>query len=223
MQEAVMPINLRRPMRPAKPHRASLPPQAKALRKQRNRLEQELLDLFEELWTGKINSFDFVEQMQEIMGRYLDEAFYTAADAVGLLRNEVIERELDWLTAQIDAELPFYHPLAEFIRENQRTGGSFGDVENRSKLWSNEYERVYHRALTIFDDDVRLKWFTSPSKEHCTDCAKMDGRVYRASTWRNAGVYPRDRKLECRGYKCGCGFEVTQDALTPGAPPRVRY
>lgn len=166
---------------------------------------------------------DFVETMQEIMGRYLDEAFYSAADVLGFLRNEVIDHVLEWLANQIDSELPFYHPLADFIRERQRTGASFGDIEERASLWSNEYERVYNRALTIFDDDARLKWMVSPNKEHCTDCGKMNGRVYRASTWRNAGIYPRDRKLECCGYKCGCNFVVTDEPLTSGAPPKVRF
>lgn len=56
---------------------------------------------------------------------------------------------------------------------------------------------------------------------NCGDCRRLDGRVYRASTWAKYDIYPRNWDLECRGVRCGCAFEETDEPCTPGFPPHL--
>jgi hypothetical protein len=56
---------------------------------------------------------------------------------------------------------------------------------------------------------------------NCTDCRRLNGRVYRSSTWRKADLYPRKHTLECKGYRCACEFVLTSKPCTPGFPPRL--
>jgi hypothetical protein len=76
----------------------------------------------------------------------------------------------------------------------------------RTALWAGTILGLYAIGQTYRPDDPFLMWDFSPEKDHCADCARLNGQVHRASEWRASGWQPQSRSLQCRGYRCGCRF-----------------
>jgi hypothetical protein len=86
-------------------------------------------------------------------------------------------------------------------------------------LWQNRYVGIRELGKVYACGDKKLKWVINPAKEHCADCEMLDGKVYRASTWKSSGWAPRSRVLACGGFKCGCELRQTSDPITSGKAP----
>lgn len=76
----------------------------------------------------------------------------------------------------------------------------------RIALWVTTLRGVASVAQTWRRDDPRLMWVWNPLKEHCDDCANLNGQVHRASEWRQMRIEPQSRLLQCGGWRCGCRF-----------------
>lgn len=174
------------------------------------------------LWNGTWDEFQFYGEMLTTIRRNLTQAFQEGAASCGIRPNEYSEAELARLEGEIGNEVARLDPLTDFIVANsQANGGKLATVYARLELWTNAYTRVKNVAQTLACGDLKLKWRMNPLKEHCNDCRRLDGRVYRASTWAKYDIYPRKWDLECRGLRCGCVFEETDEPCTPGFPPRL--
>lgn len=93
-------------------------------------------------------------------------------------------------------------------------------VARRVGLWTNKLKAAFSlgqifREPIRFDDgtveEFRYRWKVGPTKEHCTDCSSLNGRVMTASEWRAAGIKPQSPDLACKGWQCLCEFELTDD------------
>jgi len=57
-------------------------------------------------------------------------------------------------------------------------------------------------------EEQRYMWLVGPT-EHCDDCRNLNGSVLTGPEWRELGIYPQSRDLECRGFNCQCILEET--------------
>lgn len=90
----------------------------------------------------------------------------------------------------------------------------------RLTLWANSVGGAYNVgklfvAGAIIDgitQPVNYEWVYDPRKEHCVDCARLNGVVLSATEWRQMkarGIFPQSNQLECRGFHCGCDLRRT--------------
>jgi hypothetical protein len=67
------------------------------------------------------------------------------------------------------------------------------------------------------------KWFQGPTSDRCVDCSRMNGKVYRFSTFRKAlgGTLPPCPATECGGFQCKCEVVPSREPVTKGRPPMM--
>lgn len=174
------------------------------------------------LWTGETDLFGFVDGMVGSIRRGLTRAWHEGAGSCGMLPADLTVDELLILEGIINSEishvLDFGRDIAEGSRANK---GKITPLLRRAQMWGNKYMATLFQAQTTSCANLKLRWDWNPLKEHCPSCRVLNGRVYRASTWRKYDLYPRHRRLACHGLKCGCSFSTTQQPCTPGIPPRI--
>lgn len=173
------------------------------------------------LWLGHLDLYRFVESMSGSIHRGLTRAWFEGLRGCGIAPGEITPDEQLILDGEINAQISYLVPFGLDIVESRDTGGRLRDLFSRLEMWTGRYHSVSGLAQSIACQDRKLKWVWNPLKEHCGSCRRLNGRVYRASTWRRYNIYPRMRALECKGYRCGCYFEQTNDPVTPGRPPNI--
>lgn len=174
------------------------------------------------LWRGYFDFYGFLDNMFYAIQTGFQRAWYEGLQECGLTPEDMTLEERQRLDQEIDAELRYITGFAVDISSGSRDqGGLLRDLMWRVDLWQNRYVGVRELAKTYACGDRKLKWIVNPIKEHCRDCLMLDGKVYRASVWKDSGWAPRSRTLACGGFKCGCYFEETNEPITPGVPPQA--
>lgn len=174
------------------------------------------------LWSGSINYYEFIEQMTLAIRYGYTYAWYDGAGKCGILPSELSPEELLRLDREIMNEIQYLSNFANSISQNsKRNKGKLAPLFDRAEMWVNNFGRISGIAMSLACQDKKLKWVWNPLKEHCSDCQRLNNRVYRASIWSKYNISPRMRRLACGGFKCGCRFEETQEPVTPGRPPMI--
>jgi hypothetical protein len=174
------------------------------------------------LWGGQVDLYQFIEGMIATVTRGFTRAWYDGARAVGIQPSELTLEELSRLQTEINGEISHIYEFGLDIERNNRAAGKhLGPLLRRAEMWTARYEGIKSLAMMLAGGDRKMKWVWNPLKEHCSSCQRLNGRVYRSSTWRRYNIYPRSRELACRGYRCGCVFVETTEPATPGRPPSL--
>lgn len=183
---------------------------------------------FRQLWAGLVEEFDFVDEMVSAITRGLTRAWAEGAKEEGIDENELTEAERNALDDLINGQFVYLPGLAEdivAIREAAKENGVEPGFRNmpqslfdRASLWVNRYKEAKNLAKVMAAGNKKLKWIYGDT-EHCEDCDNYNDRVYRASTWAKYDIRPQSHRLACKGFRCKCRFEDTEDPLTLGAPP----
>lgn len=164
----------------------------------------------------------FVDMMSSSIRRGLTQAWNDGMASCGIRPSDMTPDENARLEAEINNQLHYLIGFANDIETNSKaSGGHLQPLFDRGELWASRYAMVQSIAMEIACKDKKLKWIMNPLKEHCEHCLRLNGRVYRASTWRRYNIYPKMARLKCRGFRCGCKFEPTSDPVTPGRPPQI--
>lgn len=172
------------------------------------------------LWSGALSLAQFREAMQSAIRRGLTRAWREGAAKCGVAANELSADELDALAKAVEDEYGYIGNFAGAVREQDKLGGGkLQPLFDRAELWANRYPDIVNRAQVMACGDKKLEWILGPTEEHCADCSKYNGRVYRASTWAKADIRPQHSGLACHGFQCLCRFEPTDKKLTRGKPP----
>jgi hypothetical protein len=174
-------------------------------------------------WSKVFDRTDFIASMESAIRRGIRAAWRNGAEKAGILENELTEEELREREAFIKNQFDYIRGFADTIGENQKGKGKLSPLMDRAESWANAYDGAFEKAFAMAAGNKKLKWFYSPEKEHCQDCAKYDGRVYRANIWNKYDIHPKQWHLACRGIHCGCWREETSDPVTPGRPPGMTY
>jgi len=174
------------------------------------------------LWTGALSYDQFFDAMDATIRRGLPQAWHEGAQECGIAPSELSSAEKVGLQQAIVSELNYIDGFATAIEAGSKAnGGKLEPLMSRADLWVARYNDVTNRARVKACADKKLMWVWNPRKEHCADCARLNGRVYRASTWDRYGLRPQSPDLECKGFKCGCSFAPTDESCTPGRPPSL--
>lgn len=174
------------------------------------------------LWAGHFSLFEFVDNFEVAIRRAYRAEWLVGAAREGIAADDLSEAELNRLADMANDELTYVLPFGRDIVENSReAGGKLAPLLGRVDNWVSRLERVASTAELMAAGDKKKKWVYDPTKEHCPDCERLNGRVYRASTWDRYGIAPRSPELACFGTHCGCDFVDTDDPVTPGRPPKL--
>jgi hypothetical protein len=184
--------------------------------------ESQLKTLIRSLWFGRIDLFGYVDSHVSMVTRFFGQAWRQGSKDCGVnFPSESSVEELQRFDEETNDEIRRVLPFAEEIVAAKDADGNVDQFIIRARMWANQWGRIRNLASQIVCKDRKLRWRRNPLKESCVDCVRMDGRVYRASTWQKYGILPRTRELACHGYYCGCGFEPTDEPITPGRPPAL--
>lgn len=173
------------------------------------------------LYGNMIPLYAFVQDLSGVVHRGLTRAFGEGLKAVGFSEGDLTSDEQFELQSALFRETNWVAQFGNDIITARDAGKPIKPLLTRSEMYVYRYESFKGWAMTMVGGDQKLRWKMNPIKEHCHTCLKLHGRVYRASVWRKADIYPRHRSLECGGWRCGCGFETTSDPVTRGRPPSI--
>lgn len=174
------------------------------------------------LWRDELTLYDFMTTMGYAITRNFTRAWIEAAQTCGILPPERTQEEDAELQRLITTEIQYVFQFADAIQKNSRARrGKLSPLLERAQMWQDRYRHVYAVAQSMACADAKYRWEMNPRKEHCPDCVTLNGRVYRASTWRRYRIAPQMRELACHGYRCGCSFVPTDEPATPGRPPNI--
>lgn len=170
-------------------------------------------------WSGFLGRTDFIASMESAIRRGIRAAWREGAAKAGILENELTEEELQAREDFILNQFAHIGGFADAIEANPKGTGKLDPLMTRAEMWANAYDGAFEKAFGMAAGNKKLKWFYSPEKNHCEDCAKYNGRVYRANIWAKYQIFPKMWHLACRGVHCACFFVETDEPATPGRPP----
>lgn len=173
-------------------------------------------------WSGAIPYDAFVHNMILAIDRGFTRAWNEGASECGITPADMTMEERDRLYSEINEEMAYVTDFAIAVEQASRANqGKLTPLLFRAEMWVNRYEEIRSLARSYTCADQKLRWEWNPIKEHCPHCERLNGRVYRASTWKRYNIYPRMPRLKCGGFRCGCMFIPTDDPVTPGRPPMI--
>lgn len=165
----------------------------------------ELESLSGEAVKGNISRDDFIKRVVAIIALYYLLALLDGAD---ISESEMTSEEQLKLTSFIFTATGSVTSLADDIYSGAYSGeGGWEKLDNRLNLWDAALEAIHSFFQLLIRGDPYIRWVWNPDKDHCFDCARLNGQVHRASAWKKSGYYPKSYDLECRGFWCGCKWE----------------
>lgn len=172
------------------------------------------------LWSGAFSSQQFYDAMLDTVSLGLNSAWREGAAQIGIYPDEFTQSELAARDEFVLRQYQYITGFGQFIEQHSKAnGGKLGDVMYRMNMWVNRYNDAVNQAIATVGGDKKLKWILGPTEEHCPDCAKYAGRIYRKSVWDSKGIAPQSNNLSCHGYNCECRREPTTERATSGRPP----
>lgn len=174
------------------------------------------------LWSRAIDRAQFNRAMSVAIKLELGRAWAEGAQECGIALSELDESEIEARDNFIEEQEGYISGFAEAITEvDNKDKTTIFPLFERAKMWINRYADSRNRAKQLACANQKLEWLIGPTEQHCPDCSKYNGRVYRASAWAAKDIRPQSPDLNCHGYRCLCSFRVTTKRLTKGVPPRM--
>lgn len=162
--------------------------------------EQQFRYLIEQAVSGQISKERFEGALEQIVAAVIMSMF---ARGSFLSFPEMTEEARFAVNQAIEANWQALGGFADDIFENDI---ALEPALARVAMWLTIASGVYYLGMVFRPDDPFLRWNWSILKEHCADCARLNGQVHTASEWRASGWVPRSTVLECFGVHCGCTF-----------------
>lgn len=173
------------------------------------------------LWAGSMDWFDFYESMQSTIARGFNQAWEEGMKKFNMSRDDMTQNERTRLQQEINQEWLHIAGVADFIESHSKdNGGKLSTCQQRIERWVAAYSRILQLAAAMAGKDKPMEWVYGDTV-HCSDCLRLNGRVYRASVWVDHGLLPKSWDLECHGIHCQCELRATTKPLTRGRPPTL--
>lgn len=172
------------------------------------------------LWQGVITRPQFTSQVNKVLQKELTRAWIEGARDCGVSPDELTEDELKAREDFISNQVGFIEGFAEAIRENnKKSGGDIFPLFERAKKWLERYPEAKANGHAMACADQKAEFFYGKTREHCSTCRGLVGRVYRYSTWiKYNAVPPHNWNFACRGG-CQCQLRTTDKPITKGRFP----
>ena len=166
------------------------------------------------------DQMQFDSSMRTAIDANLTLAWYAGAKECGIAPDEITPSEQLKLAEYIFVQYSYISGVGEFIVANSKANkGKLRTVYGRAELWINKYNEVKNTAKTMACGDQKLIWKYGSTRDHCSTCAAMVGKVKRASQWLAHGILPQSKRLECGGWRCQCHLDPTDLPLSKGRLP----
>ncbi len=200
---------------------------------------REIRNAMRGLWQRVLTPEDFYNSMSGNIRRNLTRAWARGAAEYGLKMDELSQDERAALQSAIIYEHQWIVGFADAIVQARAAADVDPAAKRRKKdaipiipgflfarasIWIGRYEGVRSKARAMAARDQKLKWDRGATKDACTSCLRLDGKVKRASWWLSSGILPRvhgAHYLLCRGFRCLCQLIPTNDPMSRGRMPRM--
>lgn len=174
------------------------------------------------LYNSNLDALAGADALFSAVGRGLTQSWIEGAAECGVKANERTDEESAELARVIGDNYQYVGRFVEWIvAHNKASGASWEMIKARASEWVNRYEYVKTVAREMACADSKEVWRINGG-EHCCDCLRLSGRVYRNSIWRKYNLEPHSPNLACGGYHCKCHREKTDLPITKGRPPALR-
>lgn len=181
-------------------------------------------ELVRKLWVGDIDEHEFYAQLRIIIIHGYKVAWDEGQEEVGAL---VFLPFFSSLISQIAArDMSYIYGFAHYIIEhNKANGGLLSALQYRTSLWANNFNKIKNFAKWQTGEEEMLLW-SRHSKDGCSSCRALDGKVYTAKEWREFGIRPQHPSLACMidsgGIPvCRCTLLTTKKPRSKGSFPSI--
>lgn len=172
------------------------------------------------LWTEAIDYMQAYQAMDLAIRAGITKAWYEGLKEAGIQPSEMSPDEEIALRQTIVSEQVRMNSFLTYCEQNTRaTGVAWGKIVSKVELWAMRAREARNKALLMAKSDPKLIWALGRTEKHCSTCAKLNGKVKRASYWRKVGVQPQSPPnpyLECQGWRCDCTLSPTEEAMSKG-------
>ena len=190
--------------------------------------ETNIRSAFRGLWSGVFDRYDFDSAMVATINQGFNDAWAQGMKAAGLSIADMSAEERSTLEDLKRGQYAYIQTVAQALIDGSKAnGGLWGAFSQRINLWAIRWDSVYHTALTMAQNDPPLEWKINVVrivKQNCKSCLALNGKVKRASFWRDRGIQPQSAPnphLNCGGWECGCGLVPTDKSISKGRLPKL--
>lgn len=191
-----------------------------------------LIGLLETAAGRRANRPRLTRQIQGEVTDYWIQAFLLGMQDGGVAItdvNDLDEPEREFLLAAIETERGFARRLADdLFRDKANLPRDAGEAlavlvaryGQRLRMWSNSLRKIYADGEGFALGNAMVEWIYGDTIDHCRSCEAAAGQVHRRNAWRDAGIEPQNRNLECGGWLCDCRL-VPTDKRASGRLSRI--
>lgn len=167
--------------------------------------------LAEQAARGEIDRDRYEQELASlIMG--ISVALYLAASekAYRDLNTDDLLAIRDYQQAALDS----IDNLSEDLYERRFFDPETGEIRlpalgQRLSLWVLGALGLANVAQVLGHPEQRYEWVLGATRQHCGDCARLNGQVHTGSEWKRSGWTPQGHNLECKGWNCDCKLMPT--------------
>ena len=173
------------------------------------------------LWMRVFTLDQFLDAFGAAIDRGLTQAWIDGAGECGIKFDELSGQEMATLKQNILMQRLYMGRFGETIlaAPSKAEKGKLAPHVARLETWVNRWNEVRHIAASMACGDKKKVFRLGPTEKHCRSCSIFNGRVYRYSTWLQYNALPGSRALSCKGYRCLCTLDDTDERITPGRFP----
>lgn len=168
---------------------------------------------------------DFIDIIANLLQGQLTQAWRNGLRDANYKPDEASDAEIEKIILREFDHVDGYY---RDIVDARVDGAPLEPLLARAEIWANRYDDVYNQAVlfatpetTPSGDPQNLIWKYNPEKEHCDECASLNGIIATFTEWKESGYHPYadwdgnlpNESLGCGGWRCGC-------ELTPTDEPR---
>ena len=173
-------------------------------------------------WSGALDYDQFAQALESAIRLGIPQAWHEGSKECGVLPSELSPEERLEMQGVIWDEYNYINGFALAIEAGSKAnGGKLGPLMSRAEMWIGRYGQTKEKAKSMACADRKAVWIYGDTIEHCQDCSRVVGRVYRISTWDRYGWIPGSNDLACGGWRCKCQRVPTDEPCTPGRPPKL--
>lgn len=181
-----------------------------------------LVQVARDFWSGILSYTGLISGYDQAVRRYIKEAVSEGAAEGGLRPGDFLPHEITMIEGWISDEQSHVLGFADYAKSLKDADKDFDILLSRIDLWVGRYPLFVTKGLALAEDP-KVMWKLGGTIEHCVDCLKMDGRVYRLSTLVKYEALPQSWTLTCHGVKCQCDKVPTDEPITRGRPPKFGH
>lgn len=175
------------------------------------------------LWSGALDYYQAYDTLWLSVEVGLTAAVHEGVSECGIKPSEMSPQEKNMLREAIFNERSYINQLLVDIENGSKErGGKWGAFSVRLGLWVSRYDSLKMKAAAMACGDKKKVWTLGLTKEHCSSCLRLAGKIKRNSYWLAHVLpqnFPNDR-LECKGAG-QCTLEDTDEPLSRGPLPKL--